>query len=165
MRFNQLKKIVLSISLLIILGDAESLGLNLTGNLVVTPPECILNNNQQQIIHFSDILLTRIDGSNYQQTLIFNLTCTQLAKNLIKLTIQGDETSFNSYGALKTSNTKLGVAFYINDVHQAINQPVNVNYTALPTIKVAPVKNMAANYSNTDGGAFTALATLKVEYQ
>lgn len=165
MLFNRWKMFVLSISFFISLGDAAGLGLNLAGNLVLTPPECILNNSQQQSVHFNDILLTRIDGNNYQQTLIFNLTCTQLVKNLIKLTIQGDTTSFNSLGALKTSNAKLGVAFYINDVRQAINQPINVNYTALPIIKAAPVKNMVANYSNTDGGVFTALATLKVEYQ
>ncbi|EIU7559091.1 MULTISPECIES: fimbrial protein [Providencia] len=150
---------------LVYLGPASGMGLNLSGNLVVTPPECILNNGQQQAIHFNDILLTRIDGSNYLQPLTFQLTCTQLAKNSIKLTIKGDATSFNSNGALKTSNTKLGVAFYVNDVRQRINESINVNYTALPTIKVAPVKNLTASYSNTDGGVFSALATLKVDYQ
>ncbi|WP_265494874.1 fimbrial protein [Providencia heimbachae] len=165
MQVNRWVKTVLTFGLLMNLGVAFGIGANLSGNLIVTPPECILNNEQQQAVHFNDILLTRIDGISYQQPLVFKLTCTQLAKNTLKLTIQGDGTSFNSSGALKTSNTKLGVAFYLNDVRQAINEAVNVNYTALPTIKAAPVKNMAANYNNTDGGDFTALATLKVDYQ
>jgi type 1 fimbria pilin len=146
-------------------GPSWGLGANLYGNLVVTPPECLLNNSQQETVHFGDILLTRIDGANYKQPVPFNLACTNLAKNTLKLTLQGDDTSFNSSGALKTDNPKLGVAFYVNSVRQAINQPVNVNYTALPNIEAVPVKNDTASFSNTDGGYFTALATLKVDYQ
>lgn len=141
------------------------LSANLSGNLIVTPPECILNNGQQQTVHFNDILLTRIDGVNYQQPLEFNLTCKELATNLIKLTLKGENTSFNSNGALKTSNPKLGIAFYINDSHQTINEPFNVDYMTLPKIKVAPVKSLDADYKDTDGGRFNALATLKVDYQ
>lgn len=141
------------------------LGANLYGNLVVTPPECILNNNNQAAIHFGDILLTRIDGNNYLQTLPLSLSCTGLAKNNLTLTLEGNATLFNSEGALKTSNNKLGIAFYVNNVRQAINQPVNINYTSLPSLKVAPIKNMTASFINTDGGTFTALATLKVNYQ
>ncbi|EML7933736.1 MULTISPECIES: fimbrial protein [Providencia] len=158
-------KRVFTLFFLVYLGSAFGVGLNLSGNLVVAPPECILNNDQQQAIHFSDILLTRIDGFNYLQPLTFQLTCAQLAKNAIKLTIKGDATSFNSNGALKTSNAKLGIAFYVNDVRQGINEAINVDYSALPTITAAPVKNLTASYSNTDGGIFSALATLKVDYQ
>lgn len=142
------------------------LGANLYGNLVVTPPECFLNNNSQETVHFGDILLTRIDGNNYKRPVPFNLTCTNLAKNTLKLTLQGDATSFNSNGALKTNeNAKLGIAFYINNTRQAINQPINFNYAILPTIEAAPVKNTTASFIDTDGGYFTALATLKVDYQ
>lgn len=138
---------------------------NLYGNLIVTPPECILNNHQQEIVHFGDILLTRIDGNEYKRSVPLRLTCTNLAKNTLKLTLQGDGTSFNSNGALKTSNNKLGVVFYVNSTRQAINQPVNVNYTALPMIEAAPIKNTTASFNNTDGGDFSALATLRVDYQ
>ncbi len=141
------------------------LGANLYGNLIVTPPECILNNNNQATIHFGDILLTRIDGNNYLQTLPLSLSCTGLAKNNLTLTLEGDPTLFNSNGALKTSNDKLGVIFYVNNIRQAINQPVNINYTSLPSLKAAPIKNMTAGFNDTDGGSFTALATLKVNYQ
>ncbi len=145
--------------------SAFGIGLNLSGNLIVTPPECTLNNSQQQAVHFSDILLTRIDGVNYQRPLMLALNCPFIVKNAIKLTIVGDAVTMNSRVLLSTSNNKLGVAFYVNDVNQPINKAFNVNYTALPTIKAAPVKNATANYNNTDGGAFTALATLKVDYQ
>lgn len=144
---------------------ALGLGANLYGNLVVTPPECILNNNNQAAIHFGDILLTRIDGNNYLQTLPLSLSCTGLAKNNLTLTLVGDPTTFNSNGALKTSNSKLGIVFYVNNVQQAINQSVNINYTSLPSLKAAPMKNMTASFNDADGGTFTALATLKVNYQ
>ncbi len=145
--------------------SALGLGANLYGTLVVTPPECTLNNNNQAPIHFGDILLTRIDGNNYVQPVPLNLSCVSLAKPNLTFTLEGDPTSFNSNGALKTSNDKLGIVFYVNDVRQAINQPVNVNYTALPSLKAAPVKNGTASFIGSDGGTFTALATLKVSYQ
>lgn len=139
---------------------------NLRGNLLVTPPECFLNNNQQETVHFGNILLTRIDGSAYKRAVPLRLTCTNLAKNALTLTIQGDDiTEFNASGALKTTNPKLGVAFYVNSTRQAINQPVNTSYTALPQIEAAPIKDSGSSFNNTDGGGFTALATLKVDYQ
>lgn len=144
---------------------AAPLATTLSGTLVVTPPECILNNGQQQSVHFGDILLTRIDGSSYKRPVPLSLTCTNLAKNGLKMTLQGDATTFSSSGALKTSNGKLGVAFYVNNTRQAINQPLNMSYTTLPTLEVAPVKDTAASYRDTDGGYFSALATLKVDYQ
>lgn len=140
---------------------------NLYGNLVVTPPECLLNNNQQELVHFGNVLLTRVDGHNYKRNIPFDLTCSSLEKNTLKLTLQGDETSFNSNGALKIlENQKLGIAFYINNVRQAINKPVYFNYDDdFPTIDAAPVKNNNADFSDVDGGYFTAFATLKVDYQ
>ncbi|UBX48567.1 fimbrial protein [Providencia alcalifaciens] len=165
MKFIHRQQVVLCFFCVISNPFALGLEANLYGNLIVTPPECILNNNNQAAIHFGDILLTRIDGNNYSQTLPLNLSCTGLAKNNLTLTLEGDGTSFNSDGALKTSNNKLGVAFYINNVRQAINQPVNINYTSLPSLKAAPIKNMTAGFNDTDGGSFTALATLKVNYQ
>lgn len=165
-----MKQLRSKIIVFILLGGAYSvqvMGLtaNLQGNLIVTPPECILNNHQQETVHFGDILLTRIDGSAYKRSVPLRLTCTNLAKNTLKLTLQGDATSFNSNGALKTSNNKLGLMFYVNSIRQAINQPINVNIDSLPTIEATPIKNTTASFNNTDGGDFAALATLRVDYQ
>ncbi|WP_447887511.1 fimbrial protein [Serratia fonticola] len=144
--------------------QADTANLNLTLT-IHAPPECTLNNNQQQVVHFGDVLLTRIDGNNYKHPVPLSLVCTNLAKNDLSLTLQGDATSFSSNGALKTSNDKLGVVFYVNNTRQAINQPFAINYTTLPTLEVAPVKDAAASYLDTDGGYFSASATLKVDYQ
>lgn len=158
----------MALGVLCVMSSPLALGLeaNLYGNLVVTPPECILNNNNQVPIHFGDILLTRIDGHVYIQPLpLSDFNCTNLVKNSLTFTFIGDPTSFSSNGALKTSNDKLGIAFYVNGTPQAINEAVNVDYTTLPSLTAAPVKNSGANFTNTDGGDFTALATLKVNYQ
>lgn len=144
---------------------ATPLVTTLSGTLVVTPPECILNNGGQQVVHFGDILLTRIDGTNYKRPVPLSLTCTNLEKNSLRITLRGDAITFNSSGALKTSNNKLGVAFYVNNTLQAINQPLHISYPTLPTLEAAPVKDTAASYRDTDGGYFSALATLKVDYQ
>lgn len=166
MRYRRRKHTVLGLLCAMSSPLALGLGANLYGTLVVTPPECVLNNNNQVPIHFGDILLTRIDGDAYRQSLpLSNFDCTDLVKNTLTFTFIGDPTSFNSNGALKTSNNKLGIVFYVNGTRQPINEPVNVNYTALPSLTVAPVKNSGASFINTDGGNFTALATLKVNYQ
>lgn len=141
-----------------------SLGVNINGNLIVTPPECILNNNQKEMIHFGDILLSRIDGMNYKHNLSLELNCTNLVKNNLTLSIQGDPSSFNA-GVLKTSNKKLGLIFYMNGVKQDINKKINIKYLDLPSLEVSPVKNISSDFDDTDGGDFTALATLNVDYQ
>lgn len=164
----KIKPYLMSLALLLVWSHhvtAAPLTSRLMGTLVVTPPECLLNNNNQESVHFGDILLTRIDGTNYTRSVPLALNCTALAKDGLRLTLQGDITTFNSSGALKTDNPKLGIAFYVNGTRQAMNQPFNVNYATLPTLDMAPVKSSTASYNDTDGGYFTALATLKVDYQ
>lgn len=143
---------------------SASLTVGFNGNLISTPPECILNNSQKSMVHFDDILLSRIDGVNYKHTLTFELTCTNLAMNNLALSIQGDPSNFNN-GILKTSNPKLGLSFYINGIKQDINKKINFNYLELPSLEVSPVKNTNSSFDDTDGGDFTALATLNVDYQ
>ncbi|EFE54299.1 hypothetical protein PROVRETT_07295 [Providencia rettgeri DSM 1131] len=143
---------------------SASLTVGFNGNLISTPPECILNNSQKSMVHFGDILLSRIDGVNYKHTLTFELTCTNLAMNNLALSIQGDPSNFNN-GILKTSNPKLGLSFYINGIKQDINKKINFNYLELPSLEVSPVKNTNSSFDDTDGGDFTALATLNVDYQ
>ncbi|EJD6584528.1 fimbrial protein [Providencia rettgeri] len=145
--------------------EALTLGVGLKGNLIVTKPECILNNNQREVIHFGDILLPRINGSEYKKNVPMKLSCQGLVKNAIKITLVGDSVSFNNEGALATSNSKLGLIFYVNNIKKPINQAIDVTYTVFPSLDVAPIKDSKANFSNTDGGLFTALATLKIEYQ
>lgn len=159
-------KISLFIYLISFLYSAQSIGfgVNINGNLITTPPECILNNNQKEMIHFGDILLSRIDGANYKHNLSLELTCTNLIKNNLTLSIQGDASNFSN-GVLKTSNTKLGLVFYINGVKQDINKKINVKYLELPSLEVSPVKNTSSSFDDADGGDFTALATLNVDYQ
>lgn len=144
---------------------ATSFDINLHGNLINSPPDCIVNNNQSEVVHFGDILLTRINGENYKRSVPLKLSCNHLLKNSLKMTLQGDTTSFEYNGALKTSNEKLGIIFFVGDKRKAINQPIMIDYNSLPKLEAAPIKNDKANYSEIDGGYFTASSTLKIEYQ
>lgn len=164
MKCNLQASLILSLTGFIFSFQSIGLGINVNGNLIITPPECILNNDKKEMIHFGDILLTRIDGVNYKHKLPFELSCTNLVKNNLTLSIQGEASNFAN-GTLRTSNSKLGMNFYINGVKQDINKKVNVKYLELPLLEVAPVKNINSNFEDTDGGDFTAFATLKVDYQ
>lgn len=147
---------------------AESINQNLTikGNLIIAPPaECILNSGSQQTVNFGDVLLPRLDGVNYKQVVPLRLSCTNLPSNTLKMSIIGDPTTFNSNGGLKTSNNKLGIVFYVNNEKKTINTPISFSYTNVPKLEAAPLRNVGATYSSTDGGKFSATATLKVDYQ
>ncbi|MCK1144924.1 fimbrial protein [Providencia vermicola] len=156
---------LLFLGLLISNSYAASYNLTIKGNLKIESPECLLNTNSQKSVSFGDVLLTRLNGANYKQTIPFELTCHNILKNNLKLKVIGNPTRFNSYGGLSTSNSKIGIVFYIDSIQQPINTLLDFNYNHLPNIEVAPIKDMSANFSDTDGGQFSATAMLQIEYQ
>ena len=49
--------------------DGGTTTLNITGNIV--EPECEINNNQQIVVNFGEVLTTRIDGANYETPIVY----------------------------------------------------------------------------------------------
>lgn len=129
---------------------------------IVAPPPCVINKNNLIEVNFgNDVMTTRIDGSYKKQPVVYSAGCINALNNAMKMQIQGTGASFDS-DVLKTNRDDLGVALLRNGNRQPINAWVNFTYPVLPTFEAVPVKRAGATLS---GGAFSAGATMMVEYQ
>lgn len=129
---------------------------------IVSPPPCVINNNNLIEVSFgSDVMTNRIDGSYKKQPVVYSVECKNAPNNAMKLQIQGTGAGFDGE-VLQTNKDELGVALLRNGNRQPINSWVNFTYPNLPTLEAVPVKQAGATLS---GGEFSAGATMKVEYQ
>lgn len=129
---------------------------------IVAPPSCVINNNNLIEVSFgNDVMTTRIDGSYKKQRVVYSVECKNAPNNAMKMRIQGTGAGFNR-DVLRTNKDDLGVALLRNGNQQPINTWVNFTYPNLPTFEAVPVKQAGATLS---GGAFSAGATMTVEYQ
>lgn len=128
---------------------------------IVAPPPCVINNNNLIEVNFgNDVMTSRIDGNYKKQPVVYSVECKNAPNNAMKLQVQGTA-GFDSE-VLKTNKDGLGVALLRNGNRQPINTWINFTYPNLPTLEAVPVKQAGATLS---GGAFSAGATMKVEYQ
>ena len=65
--------------------DGGTTTLTITGNIV--EPDCVINNNQQIVVDFGEVLTTRIDGSNYETPIVYTLSCANLIRNTLKFSV------------------------------------------------------------------------------
>ncbi|MBD8162879.1 fimbrial protein [Erwinia persicina] len=129
---------------------------------IVAPPPCVINDNNLIEVKFgNDVMTTRIDGSYKKRQVVYSVECKNAPNNAMKMKIQGTGAGFDS-DVLKTNNDVLGVALLRNGNRQPINTWVNFTYPKVPTFEAVPVKQAGATLS---GGAFSAGATMTVEYQ
>lgn len=130
--------------------------------IIGNPPPCIINGDNLIEINFGDDILTsKVDGVNYSQEVPYTLICSGQSSNQMTLEIIGMEASFDS-NIMRTSNKDLGIGLIINGKLQALNSKVMFTYPDSPKIAVVPMKNSASKLS---GGAFSAGATLRIQYQ
>jgi len=152
-----------SIILLMALGGPAAAADNMrfSGSLIAPPP-CVINNNDLIEVNFgNDVMTTRIDGSYKKQPVVYSVECKNAPNNAMKMQIQGNSAVFDG-DVLQTNKDDLGVALLRNGNRQPINTWVNFTYPNMPTFEAVPVKQAGATLS---GGAFSAGATMKVEYQ
>ncbi len=129
---------------------------------IVAPPPCVINDNNLIEVNFgNDVMTTLIDGSYKKQPVVYSVECKNAPNNAMKMQIQGNSAVFDG-DVLQTNKDDLGVALLRNGNRQPINTWVNFTYPNLPTFEAVPVKQAGATLS---GGAFSAGATMKVEYQ
>ena len=143
--------------------DGGTTTLTITGNIV--EPECEINDNQQIVVNFGEVLTTRIDGANYETPIVYTLKCTNLLRNTLKINLKGNGASFN--GQLFTTDvTGLGIKVY--DASKTTIAPnsgvVSFTYAEnkAPALYAVPV--MQTNASLPDG-AFNGSATMVFSYQ
>ncbi|MEE4411540.1 MULTISPECIES: fimbrial protein [Serratia] len=133
-----------------------------TVSVTVLSPPCVINGGRVIEVDFgNEIIITRIDGSNYIQTVDYSLECKGNSSNAMKLQVQGNATVFEQ-GALQTSVADLGIALKANGAALAVNDWVDFTYPNVPQLQAVPIKRAGATLN---GGEFAASATLKVDYQ
>ncbi|WP_081248362.1 fimbrial protein [Serratia plymuthica] len=129
---------------------------------VLAPPPCVINGDNTIVVNFgSNVVISRVDGSNYLKTIDYTLECKGNTKNAMKMMIEGSGATFDS-GVLQTNKTDFGIALKQNGQPLKVYQWVNFTYPAKPVLQAVPVKRSGSTLST---GTFFAGATLKVDYQ
>lgn len=144
---------------------AAPLTINLSGTLIVTPPECMVNGGSTTDINFGEVHETLIDNTSYKRTAInYGLTCTNLYSNALKMTLSWSNVVIGGVNTVRTNRTNFGLAIYQNNTRLNNNTVINfTNGGTTPALYAVPVK--PAGTVLTDGGSFTGTLNMLVEYQ
>ncbi|MFT2789672.1 fimbrial protein [Serratia sp. T13T92] len=132
---------------------------------VVAPPPCVINGGGTLEVEFgNDVLTTRVDGNNYRRPVPYSVQCSGNTNNAMTLELQGAEAAFGGSNVLRTDKADLGIALFITDanVPLPLNTRIRFTYPAIPTLSAVPTKRAGSTLT---AGAFSAGATLKVDYQ
>ena len=128
---------------------------------VVAMP-CEINSNNLIEVNFgNDVVTTRVDGDYKKMPIDYTLQCQGGASNAVRMQIDGQGAAFDG-GVLKTNKTDFGIELLYSGKRLPINSWLNFTYPNQPMLEAVPVKRSSARLS---GGAFSAGATMKVEYQ
>ncbi|AGP46490.1 hypothetical protein D3C81_37290 [compost metagenome] len=142
-------------------GSGAATTINISGT-IMAPPPCVINGDKTIQVDFGqNVVISRIDGSNYLKTIDYTLECKSQSKNAMKMMIEGSGAGFDS-GVIQTVKTDLGIALKQNGQPLRLNQWLNFTYPMQPVLQAVPVKKAGANLPT---GMFFAGATLKVDYQ
>lgn len=136
--------------------------LHIQVNVQVLEPTCTFNNGQSTIrVDFGNsVLISAVDGQNYMRDIVYSLHCSGLSNNSMRFKLSGKGAYNSQY--LATNKTGLGIVFYAGGRVLPLNEWRSFNYSSLPTLQSAPIKQSGVNLA---GGSFSSTATLLVEYQ
>jgi type 1 fimbria pilin len=130
---------------------------------IMAPPPCVINDNNLIEVNFGDDVLTiRVDGKAYKRKPVtYSVDCSGGPSSAVKMLIEGSGAGFDSE-VLQTDQTDFGIALLNNGRRYPINSWLNFDASSPPSLEAVPVKRVGARLQ---GGAFSAGATMKVEYQ
>lgn len=129
---------------------------------VVAPPPCVINGERPIEVNFEEVVTTRVDGSNYMRDVPYSVECTGATSNDMVMQIQGTQAGFGNGNVLDTNQANLGIALLNNGNAQPLNSDIKFTYPSLPVLTAVPVKSPGSTLT---AGAFSAGATMKVDYQ
>ncbi|CAI1948977.1 MULTISPECIES: fimbrial protein [Serratia] len=132
---------------------------------LISPPPCTINNGQMIEVNFGDDLLTtKVDGVNYSRPINYTLDCTVAGNKAVRMMIQGTASSFDNSVLATAERTGLAIAVKPEAVDQVlpINSWMRLTTQSAPKLRAVPVR---ASWMELTPGAFTAGATLLVDYQ
>ncbi|MGF7410983.1 fimbrial protein [Providencia alcalifaciens] len=128
---------------------------------VVLSKPCQINNGQAIEVDFGDVMTTRAEGEVYKQPMDYTITCKDGVQPKLNMYIDGVPAVFDQR-ALKTSVDNLGVLFKADTSDFPLKSKRTVNFASPTKLFAVLVKKSGADLP---AKAFTANATLKVEYQ
>lgn len=141
---------------------AKTATATVTVKVTVVAPPCEINNNNLIEVNFgNDVMTTRVDGEYKKMPIVYSLQCKGGTSGAVRMRIEGNGAAFDNK-VLGTAKTDFGIALLNNGGRMPINTWLDFNYPDLPRLEAVPVKRAAARLS---GGAFSAGATMKVEYR
>lgn len=152
-----------SICPLLLLSDYAAANTNVTVRVTVLAPlSCVINGNKPIMVDFGNAVQTgKVNGSNYMQTVNYDMTCESTKTNTLKMKINAQAASFDGKAVL-TSNGNLGIALYNGNTRLGVNEWFNFTWPNKPVLKAVPVKNAGATLKS---GAFSGAAVMMVDYQ
>lgn len=146
----------------LLMGETNATTVVVVKVTVIAAPACVINDNKTIEINFNEVVTTRVDGgAEYLKPVDYSLACKDAPSDAMKIMVDGVATNFNN-SALQTNIADLGIELHANGKKLAISKWINFTYPNKPTLEVVPVKRNGIALTT---GAFTAGATLKVEYQ
>ncbi|MBM7345420.1 fimbrial protein [Pantoea coffeiphila] len=141
--------------------DTGGTAVNFRGRVVDKNP-CTINNDNQIIVPFGNVLKENADGEKIKKNLNVSVKCTDLNTNdKLKMQITGSS-NFSEY-ILDTSMKDMGIVFYNNDDLIELNTWFNLPDPAESLILTASPVILDKN--STASGDFNATATLLVSIQ
>ncbi|EJD6498859.1 fimbrial protein [Providencia rettgeri] len=131
--------------------------------VVLAPPPCVINNNQIIKIDFKEVMSTRIDGLAYAKPVNYNIDCSKRPTSQMKMSLIGNPAIFDTTGAVATNIPGLGIGFRYNGNKLHLNEEIKFVYPNAPQFEAVPVRDLSKPL--TQGGAFQAGVTIKLDYQ
>lgn len=131
---------------------------------LVQPPNCSISNGQNIELTFRDVNIDDINGSNYEQVVLYTITCDTAVRDPqmeMTLTWSGTQSDFDD-SAVATDLNGLGIHLKQAGSDFKLHTPLVVNETSLPVLTAVPVKKSGVDLPESD---FEAWATLQVDYQ
>lgn len=130
--------------------------------VILTAPPCTVNNNSIVVVDFgSDVQTTLVDGSYKVMPVPYTLQCPAGAPRTMSIRIDGTGAGFDR-NVLVTNISNFGIAILNGGTRLPINSSKEFTYPNWPKLYAVPVKRTGATLG---GGVFSAVATIRVEYQ
>lgn len=131
-------------------------------NATISLPACDLNNGNPIDVDFgSAVAVTDVAAGTVEKSIDYTLTCTYDNYGL-KMKILGAGASFDN-DLLKTNINEMGIKITANGTALPLNTDLNfASAAAKPALKAILTQQPGARLPT---GAFTASATMRVEYQ
>lgn len=128
---------------------------------LIEGPTCVLNDNQPIEVDFGDVVITKVNGVDYRETVPYTVVCEEGAEKAMKLRVQGTGAPFDDK-VLGTDKDGLGIEMTINGSQLPLNGWINFTYPAMPALMAAPVKDPDISLK---AGKFIAIASMMIDFQ